>query len=103
MTKTEKMRWQKLCETLATEPSYARRASAAASLRRTIAEERKQAITPDDASLLRVAEKVFAFLEERRWRRRSTSAQDRNSISPRSSGDGPSVPSVDFAEIFVSG
>ena len=71
MTKTEKMQWRKLCEVLATDPNRARRARAATALRGTLAQERQKAKTANDAALLRVAEKVFGFLEQGPWQHRS--------------------------------
>lgn len=86
MTKTEKMRWRKLCEVLATDPNRARRARAATALRGTIAEEKKKTMTANDASLLRVAEKVFGFLEQGPWQGRSASQKQDLHSDRRSAG-----------------
>jgi hypothetical protein len=81
MTKAEKMRWRRLCEVLAKDPTPARRARAATALQTTIAQEKKKASTAEDASLLRVAEKVFRFLEQGPWQEPSPSVQNADSDS----------------------
>ena len=102
MTKTEKTRWQKLCEVLAREPNQARRARAAASLRRTVAQETKKTIAPNDASLLQVAKTVFRFLEERPWQQCSASGQPQDSTSRLSSRAARAAARVDSAESHVA-
>ena len=64
LTKMENDHLRTLCKELATQPSRARRAHAAARLRQVLAEEKERVFTPASSSILRIAGQVFHFLEE---------------------------------------